>query len=156
MQRSRRKADAKAKELLEMQGKIDDNDILMLLRLWHFKRYRKRRNAVPSDRACVQSESLGLVRSRDGQFLLTKYTRKWNFFFQALCKWLENHYPTDVDERFPFTTTSLNLEFAARRCRDANNACQSISKSFGEFSNGFLKYWPNDDGTQELDEFADA
>ena len=104
----------------------------------------------------MQSESLGLVRSRDGQFLLTKYTRKWNFFFQALCKWLENHYPTDVDERFPFTTTSLNLDFAARRCRDANNAGPSISNSFGEFSTGFLKHWPNDDGTQELDELADA
>ena len=46
---------------------------------------------------------------------------------------------------FPFTSISVNFNYAARLHRDGNNAGVSLSRSLGVFTGGELIYWPNDD-----------
>jgi len=54
---------------------------------------------------------LGVVRSRDGRLLLAKTSRDYPAFMELLCRWL-------CDSRqpfaFPFTSISLNFDYAAR------------------------------------------
>ena len=51
----------------------------------------------------VYSDTLGVVRSRDGKLLLTRVTRDYPKFFQLLCAWIRDARPVGLKENFPFT-----------------------------------------------------
>ena len=103
---------------------------------------------MPEHLTRICSDTLGLTRSRVGTFLLTKHTHRHPQFFALLCKWLKDSPVLAQD--FPFTSISVNFAYAARTHRDNNNAGVSLTKSFGAFMGGQLRYWPDDDGEQPL------
>ena len=74
MSRKSRRADNNlAAEKLQKQ-KVDDQDVLGVLRLWYFKQNTSRVNVFPIGVSSVNSDTLGLVRSRIGAVVPTRIT----------------------------------------------------------------------------------
>ena len=146
--RERAKANRAATDLLSSKTLTTERDVLSVLRLWHFGPNKSRHNVMPEHLTRIYSDTLGLTRSRVGTFLLTKHTRRHPQFFALLCKWLKDSPVLAQD--FPFTSISVNFAYAARTHRDNNNAGVSLTKSFGAFMGGQLRYWPDDDGEGPL------
>ena len=65
--RSRKKAEAMAEQVLQRGGLVSDEDILMVLRVWRFRRNKSRLNVMRENETWVYSDTLGIVRSRDGR-----------------------------------------------------------------------------------------
>ena len=150
MRRSRPKAHRLAGQLLD-QTHVSDDGVLKVLRLWHFNHNRTRANVMPAGVDSVQSDTLGLVRSRDGRVLATISTVKFSNVFALLCRWLRDHHPDGLAMSFPFTSISVNFAYAAKIHRDSNNLGPSVTKAFGPFSGGQLLYWRNDDAVSSLE-----
>ena len=146
--RDRTKANQAAADLLLRKPLITDRDVLSVLRLWHFGPNKTRQNVMPENVTHVCSDTLGLTRSRVGTVVLTKHTRKYPQYFALLCKFLKDC--PELCQDFPFTSISTNFDYAARTHRDNNNKGVSMTKSFGAFIGGQLRYWPDDDGEGEL------
>ena len=121
MSRSRRTAEALAKVRLE-STRIGDEDVLAVLRLWYFKHNTTRTNVFPEGVTSVQSDTLGIVRTRTGSVVTTRLTKKWPYVFQLFCRWLSDNYPKIYTQPFPFTSISVNHGYAARKHRDGYNA----------------------------------
>ena len=104
MTASRRKAEERAKTLLEERGeRMRDEDALELLRLWRFKKNKTRTNVMSEKQTWVYSDTLGVVRSRTGVFCLTQATRRHPHFFRALCVWQRATQPASLKAAFTFT-----------------------------------------------------
>ena len=69
--RSRRAANNLAEEKLQKK-KVDDHDVLDVLRIWYFKQNTSRVNVFPIGVSSVNSDTLGLVRSRTGAVVPTR------------------------------------------------------------------------------------
>ncbi len=121
MQRSRRKADAYARRVLKESGTVvTDADVLEALRLWRFKKNKTRKNVMREGLDWVYSDTLGVVRSRDGRLVLTRPTREHPDFMRLLCTWIRSTRP--FPNTFPFTSISLNSKYGAKAHRDGGNA----------------------------------
>ena len=139
MSRSRRAANELAEERLQ-QNHTNDDDVLAVLRRWYFKHNTGRKNVIPEGNTSVQSDTLGAVRTRTGSVVTTRLTRKFQFVFNLLCRWLRQNIPTMYQMPFPFTSISLNYGYAARRHRDGYNEGPSMLKMLGDFFGGTLLY----------------
>ena len=53
--------------------------------------------------------------------------------------------PNPLSGNFPFTSISVNVNYAAARHRDRNNVGPSAIKAFGRYRGGQLLYWPKDE-----------
>ena len=111
------------------------------------------REIISYDGFFLSQDTLGIVATRDGRVCLSKPTRKCANCFKLLALWLRCNGPS-VGREFKFTSINVNGSYAARIHRDAGNKGPSISKSFGSFSGGTLAYWPEDDGTLQLEEVS--
>ena len=148
--RDRATADRRARELL-CKTITGDGDLLEVLQLWRFKPNRTRKNVVPEGVPFVFSETLGLVRSRTGKFIMTNIARQYGNVFMLLCKWLADNMPPGLKHPFPFTSINVNYDYGARIHRDVNNLGASLTKSCGCFAGGEPLYWCGDEGLTPLD-----
>ena len=69
----------------------------------------------PSGASSVESDTLGLVRSRTGQVVSTALTRKHPAVYEIFCRWLREHQPAIFEHPFPSTSISVNHGYAARK-----------------------------------------
>jgi len=148
LQRCRRIADGLAKTILEKANgeAISDSDMLQVLRAWGFRRNDARKNVLPQGKDWVHSDTLGLVRSRDGRVILGGASRKHPYFTRLALAWLRGKWPRKLRKDFPITSISVNSQYAARRHRDGSNAGPSLIRALGKFYGGRLRYWPSDPG----------
>lgn len=147
IQRRRRVADSLAKMLQQSGGRrISDKDMLQVLKAWGFHRNNARKNVLPAGKEWVHSDTLGLVRSRDGRTIMAGPSRVHPHFTRLLLVWLRGHWPKGLPEDFPITSISVNSQYAARRHRDGSNAGPSLIRALGSFRGGQLRYWPGDPG----------
>ena len=144
--RSRRKANMLAAEKLT-RGQITEKDVLEILSLWYFSHNTNRANVFPIGATSVESDTLGLVRSRTGRVTATSLTKRAPAVFEILSRWLKESLPAIFQEPFAFTSISVNHGYAARKHRDCYNVGPSMTKAFGDFEGGRLLYWADDDGT---------
>ena len=149
MARSRRAANELAEARLALPRTIDE-DILAVLQRWYFKHNTTRKNVLPEGVTSIQSDTLGVVRTRTGSVVLTRLTKKSPAVFHLFCRWLKQNCPAIYKIPFPFTSISVNYGYAARKHRDGYNAGPSVLKTFGEFTGGNLLYWPDDDGQEDV------
>jgi hypothetical protein len=151
--RSRRRANEVAGQTLGAGNTvIVDAQVLEVLRMWRFKVNKTRKNVCPEGRDHVFSDTLGLVSCRDGRTCLTKLTRDNPAMFRLLCSWLKSNRPAVFQRHFAFTSISVNHNYAARIHRDNGNMGPSMTRSFGQYTGGRLKYWANDDGVLQVDQ----
>jgi len=125
--------------LANKQGRhVSDADVLAVLRLWAFEQNRNRPNVLPKGKKWVYSATLGLIRDRTGHLMLSSCTKDSKDVMRLLCRWLCDslgHTP------FPFTSISLNKDYAAALHRDKGNAGPSVGRAVGDFQGGQLRYW---------------
>ena len=90
--------------------------------------------------SAVLSDTLGVTRARSGSLCVTKSTLDFPSVFALLARWLRCHQPASLSARFPWSSISMNYDFAAACHRDSHNTAASMTKSFGDFSGGRLLY----------------
>ena len=86
---------------------------------------------------------------------MSRLTRRYPAVFELFCYWVRRTWPLALP--FPFTSISVNYGYAAKLHRDVNNVGPSLTKAFGVFHGGALKYWEHDDGhlpLEELNQFS--
>ena len=138
-----------------MKATTEDDDVLAVLRTWYFGRNRIRTHVFPEGATSVQSDTMGLVRARDGRVMLSGMTTKHRDVFKLLCRWINGQLPSAYTRPFAFTSISMNFAYAAKRHRDGNNVGPSMTKAFGSFAGGQLLYWPADDGMYTVEQQSD-
>ena len=151
LKRSRKSANLLAEELLASGRPVTDDSILRVLRSWKFSENNNRVN-VKGDAAFVLSDTLGLVSARTGVVSASRLTRGYPAVFKLMSYWVREAWP--LSSNFPFTSVSVNFDYAAQRHRDGNNAGPSLTKAFGEFRGGSLRYWGEDDGCLSVGELG--
>merc|ERR1711920_47771 len=151
-------ANRTASEYLELAAKegraVTEDEVEKTLELWGFQRNPNRVNVFPDGRDWVWSDNLGLVRDRNGSIHLTGATHEYQSVIKILCKWLTDRLPPEA-EKFSFTSLNLNCNYAAKRHRDGNNLGPSMIKAFGDFQQGELSVFPNDDKSRELEKLPE-
>ena len=80
--------------------------------MWQFTENVTRANVMPRGVDFVFSETLGLVSTRDGKVTVSKLTKRFPAVFHILALWLRRSWP--LADRFPFTSISVNKNYAAR------------------------------------------
>ena len=153
--RRRKDADTLATELLVSGKLLSDADVLSVLSRWTFQKNKNRQNVIPDGSEFVYSDTLGLTKDRRGNIAVDAYTRERPSVFTFLCEWLKQRKPTELVLDFPFTSISLNYNYAAKLHRDGNNAGPSLARSFGAFIGGELSYWSNDDKRTPLEQLRE-
>lgn len=142
-------AQKEAKERLEAADKegrrITDEEVFLTLKRWPFFRNPWRQNVMKPGQEWVFSDTLGLLRDRQGDIHLTAPTRRYPQVAELLARWLTDRLPTEA-KGFKFTSMNLNCNYAAALHRDAGNLGPSFIKAFGDFTGGKLNYWPDDAG----------
>jgi hypothetical protein len=104
MARSRRRANALSQAALARGDAITDADVLEALRSWRWHQNKIRKNVMQEDQEFVLSDTLGIVRSRDGRLCLTKASREHPDFLTLLCTWVRDARPSSLKEPFVFTS----------------------------------------------------
>ena len=128
--RRRKDADTLATELLASGKLLSDADVLAVLSRWTFQKNKSRQNVLPDGVDFVYSDTLGLTRDRRGTIAVDAYTRERPSVFRFLSEWLKQRRPAELAMDFPFTSISLNYNYAARLHRDGNNASPSFTHSW--------------------------
>ena len=105
--RSRRLAEQTARAILDSGRIVTDSDVLLLLRQWKFRKNKSRRNVLPPGSDHVESDTLGIVATRDGRVCLSKPTRRHANCFKLLAHWLRGNGP-GVGRDFAFTSINVN------------------------------------------------
>ncbi len=86
---------------------VTDSEVLRVLRQWSFRKNRNRKNVLPLGNDYVESDTLGIVATRDGRVRLSKQTRRHTNLFKLLSRWLQSNGP-NVGRTFPFTSINVN------------------------------------------------
>merc|ERR1719350_1351809 len=142
-------AQRESKEFLEAADRegrhIADEEVLAVLKRWPFFRNPWRRNVMKDGQTWVFSDTLGLLRDRQGDIHLTAPTRRYPQVAELMARWLVDRLPEECRD-FKFTSMNVNCNYAAQMHRDNGNFGPSFIKAFGDFSGGQLNYWPRDTG----------
>jgi len=136
-------ADEMSKRKLQAGKKIVDKDIVEVLSVWGFPENETRVNVLPEGVKSVHSDTMGVLRMRDGTYRIFDPTTRYEHVTKLICKWFdaERHgLPSD----FGFTGININHNYAGRRHRDNGNEGPSAIKAIGKFSGGKLNYFPKD------------
>ena len=105
--RSRKLAEQTARAILDSGRIVTDADVLLVLRRWAFRRNKSRKNVLPPGSDHVESDTLGVVATRDGRVCLSKPTRRHANCFKLLAQWLRSNGP-GVGRDFAFTSINVN------------------------------------------------
>jgi len=99
----------------------------------------------------VFSDTLGLLRDRQGDLHLTTPTRRYPQVTEILTRYFTDRLPAEC-KSFTFSSINVNCNCAANKHRDKGNLGPSFIKAFGEFTGGELNYWADDSGAGDLGE----
>lgn len=168
MHAARLEAQVQAKNALDaakyFDRKVADREVVRVLRCWAFRPHALRSSLARDKRGRVYSDTLGLVSSASsssgppkgegadpegvpagiGDFMITEATRMYPAVLKLLTRWLQDHWPADVETEFPFTSVTITRGEPAKRHRDGFNTCPSAARAFGQFHGGEFSLWPED------------
>lgn len=129
---------------LEEGERPSDAVVLKTLRLWSFDKSTSRQNVLPEGHEWVHSDTLGVIESRgDHSMIITTACKGHESFVRLLSSWARKRSPNGD---LPFTTISLNKNYAGRLHRDSGNMGPSIGLAIGPFTGGRLRFWADDSG----------
>lgn len=133
-------------EAADREGRaVTDEEVLLTLKRWPFFKNPWRKNVMQKGKTWVFSDSLGVLRDRQGDIHLTAPTRRYPQVSELLARWLTDRLPPEAKE-FCWTSINVNCNYAGACHRDNGNFGPSFIKAFGDFTGGELNYWPEDDG----------
>ena len=150
VKRSRKRANELAEVELASADRVTDRSLLRVLRAFKFTQNVNRANVMPRGASFVLSDTLGLVSTRQGVVVVSRLTKLYPAVFKLMAAWVSGAWPSSP--RFVWSSISVNSNYAARIHRDALNVGPSLTRAFGDFQGGELKYWGQDDGCLSLEE----
>jgi len=148
----RKIAERMARQILEAKNdnNIDETDVSCILRTWGSNPNKARKNVSSGDP--VYSDTFGLVVHRAcSKPILSRLTRMYPNVARILNLWLRHHCSRQC---FPATSISVNIEYRAKRHRDAGNLGPSAVKAFGPFRGGQLRIFPKDTGKGDVNKLS--
>jgi len=132
-------------EAAENEGRsVTAEEVRLTLQEWGFAKNVTRENVRPEGQEYVFSDTMGLLRDRQGDIHLTPSTKSYPEIVQLLNKYLSDRLPAEM-AGFSWTTLNLNCNYSAKLHRDGNNFGPSFLAAFGDFEGGQLNAWPEDD-----------
>lgn len=137
-------ANEMARRKLDAGKPIGDNDVVEVLQVWGFPENDTRLNVLPEGVTTIHSDTLGVLRMRDGTYRIFDPTTRYAHVTKLLCQWFDTTKGKDAPPEFTFTGININHNYAGRRHRDANNEGPSAIKAIGKFTGGKLNYFPKD------------
>ena len=154
MQRGRLQAETAAADILARvnaeRSKVTDRDVLLVFRLWCFRKNDIRANVIPEGMQWVYSDTLGLIRDRCGQYIMTAPTKAYPRVVRLVNAWMRHCWGERSQQTFCCTSTSVSSGYAARLHRDRNNHGPSLCKAVGDHTGGLLGYFAEDNSSMEL------
>jgi len=118
-------------------------DIEYILELWVGHQNKHRGKAMPKDKAAVESDAFGLVKSLSCiDPIIARNTRSYPCIVMAINLWMKSQ--CIEKNSFSWSTFTINRGWMSERHRDTNNVGPSAIVSFGRHRGGELRWWPND------------
>mmetsp|Transcript_18881 Transcript_18881/g.29789 ORF Transcript_18881/g.29789 Transcript_18881/m.29789 type:complete len:684 (-) Transcript_18881:55-2106(-) len=136
------------------KAQLVDDDVFSVLQTMPLIENRGRKNVFRGKQSYVYSDTLGLVRGRDGKIRISEMTLKLGDVCTLLGGWLKLNF-RGPQESIGFTSITVNRDFNSERHRDENNEGPSILKALGQHKGGELLYFYQDPlkkKPKELDE----
>merc|ERR1719343_876119 len=110
-----------AKRKLQTSKNITDKDIVEVLQVWGFAYNDTRLNVLPEGVKSIHSDTLGVLRMRDGTYRIFDPTTRYPYVTRLICKWFRDQKGTEIPSDFGFSGININSNYAGRRHRDQNN-----------------------------------
>lgn len=144
VQTQRLLANEMAKRKLAAKRRISDQDLVDVLRIWGFSDNASRINVLPKGVKSVHSDTLGVIRTRNGIYRIFDPTTRYPSVTTLVCQWFHQNKGSEIPEKFAFTGININANYAGKRHRDNNNEGPSAIRAVGKFTGGKLDYFPGD------------
>merc|ERR1719329_1709673 len=96
-------ANEMAKRKLSTGKKLGDSDVIDVLSIWGFPENDTRMNVLPEGVKTVHSDTLGVLRMRDGTYRIFDPTTRYNSVTKLLCAWFQSCKGKDIPDEFGFT-----------------------------------------------------
>lgn len=144
IQTARLVANEMARRKLASRKRIVDKDVTDVLSVWGFPENDTRLNVLPEGVKTVHSDTIGVLKMRDGTYRIFDPTTRYENVTKLLCQWFVTNKGKDLPEDFGFTGININHNYAGRRHRDNGNEGPSAIKALGAFTGGRLNYFPKD------------
>jgi len=133
-----------ARRKLATKRGIGDKDIVDVLSVWGFPENDTRLNVLPEGVKTVHSDTLGVLKMRDGTYRVFDPTTRYEHVTKLVTQWFTSNQGKDIPDDFGFTGININHNYAGRRHRDNGNEGPSAIKAIGNFTGGKLNYFPKD------------
>jgi hypothetical protein len=98
-----------------------EKDVLEVLQTWGFADNDTRLNVLPEGVKTIHSDTLGILRMRNGTYRIFDPTTRYEFVTKLINAWFNAHKGKGIPADFTFTGININHNYAGRRHRDANN-----------------------------------
>jgi hypothetical protein len=133
-----------AKRKLATNKHLVGKDVTDVLQIWGFPENDTRLNVLPEGVKTIHSDTLGVLRMRDGTYRIFDPTIRYHYVTKMICQWFLTNKGKEIPDDFGFTGININHNYAGRRHRDGNNEGPSAIKALGKFTGGKLNYFPKD------------
>jgi len=137
-------ANEHARRKLAAGKKLTEQDVVDVLGVWGFAENAGRLNVMPDGVKFVHSDTLGILRIRNGSYRIFDPTTRYEHVTMLITKWFEQNKGKEIPSDFGFTGININHNYAGKRHRDNGNEGPSAIKALGKFSGGTLDYFPKD------------
>ena len=142
----RRASESRAMQLWDAKVELRKPHVEWMLQPWIGNKNYERKRVTPLGQSFVRSDTVGLVTTHQGTPLVSKLTRSLPFLVRVLNKFLRSR----ISPSFSWTSICINDGFASRRHRDSSNIGTSFIMAFGDYIDGNMLSWPEDDCKGEL------
>ena len=115
--------------------------------MWRIAKHTRRRNVLVTGQEYGYSDAFGVIRprvSKHGQEIqLSVATKEYPDFVELIVTGAKQEF--DIIKTFPFTTFTINGGLQTKIHRGSNNAGASCIIGLGDYKQGRLFYWDQDD-----------
>jgi hypothetical protein len=157
MRAQRLVADKAAEQILTEvgeNGKVTDDHVMGIMKLWSFRRNDTRRAVTPPGSKHIYSDTIGAFQNQAGQWSAAFVTTNYHNFVKLIVRW---HKDSLGGEDFPWTTLHINSSVQAPRHRDHNSCGPVLIKALGDFTGGLLRHWGTADNlTADVDRLTES
>merc|ERR1711953_819753 len=82
--------------------KITDKDVVDVLQVWGFPENDTRLNVLPEGVKTVHSDTLGVLKMRDGTYRVFDPTTRYEHVTRIVTQWFADNKPKDMPDQFGF------------------------------------------------------
>jgi len=142
-------------DTVEAEGsQVTSAQVLQVLRKWSYFKNPWRVNVMKEGQTWVNSDTIGLSTGREGDVHIHKATPRYPNVAKLLSRFIRSRQPAELKTQFHFTSINMNFAYGASRHRDSNNCGLSMLAMFGDCKGGELRYFPDDDKSQKVDQLS--